>query len=34
MSKRMVDLKVEDGKIASINVYEVGGRGELSVILS
>ena len=25
MSKRMVDLKVEDGKIASINGYEAGG---------
>ena len=27
MSKRMVDLKVEDGKITSINGYEVGGGG-------
>ena len=27
MSKRMVDLKVKDGKIASINGYEVGGSG-------
>ena len=25
MSKRMVDLKVTDGKIASIDDYEVGG---------
>ena len=25
MSKRMVDLKVEDGKVASIDGYEVGG---------
>ena len=27
MSKRMVDLKVEDGKIASIDGYELGGSG-------
>lgn len=27
MSKRMVDLQVEGGKIASINGYEVGGSG-------
>lgn len=27
MSKRMVDLKVEDGKITSIGGYEVGGGG-------
>lgn len=27
MSKRMVDLKVADGKIVSINGYEVGGGG-------
>ena len=30
MSKRMADLKVEDGKITSIDGYEVGGGGELS----
>ena len=27
MSKRMVDLKVADGKVTSINGYEVGGSG-------
>ena len=27
MSKRMVDLKVEDGKVASINGYELSGGG-------
>lgn len=27
MSKRMVDLKVADGKLTSINGYEVGGSG-------
>ena len=27
MSKRMVDLKVADGKIASINGFELGGSG-------
>ena len=27
MSKRMVDLKVDDGKVTSINGYEVGGGG-------
>ena len=30
MSKRMVDLKVQDGKVASIDGYEVGGGSELS----
>lgn len=34
MSKRMVDVKVEDGKVASIDGYEVGGgagSGDLGV---
>ena len=34
MSKRMVDLKVEDGKIASIDGYEVGGGGSGSLSVS
>lgn len=31
MSKRMVDLQVEAGKITSINGYELGGSGQLGV---
>ena len=30
MSKRMVDLKVQDGNVASIDGYKVGGGGDIT----